>query len=176
MGMKNLFFCLCFWVGFALSAEAASPSYQSFIGAGTVTIVSNPPSGTIVITGSGGSSGPTTNAPPYTASLGGTGNTNLIIDWIALGPTNEVRITATANFAIVHTNVIDGKNVTVETIQDATGNRTATTNPAYPPNTRFGIEITGFALSTNATYRDLLKFHGSFTNAQVSGNLRGFAP
>lgn len=121
-------------------------------------------------------SGPTTNAPPQTLALGGTGTTNIIIDWLALGPTNVVRATLTGNIAVVHTNVIDGKSITLETIQDATGNRTATTNPAYPPNTRFGIEITGYALTTNATYGDSFRFSGSGTNARVVGNLRGFAP
>lgn len=45
-----LLFIVALFISF--SAGAANPDYKAFRGAGSVTIVSNPPSGTIVITGS----------------------------------------------------------------------------------------------------------------------------
>lgn len=145
--------------------------------AGGLVLSTNSPApgqGTVItITGS---SGPATNAPPYTASLGGTGSTNLIVDFIALGPTNDIVITATANFAVVATNVIAGKVIRFACIQDGTGNRTATTNSAYPSNIRIGVDVTGFNLTTNAGYIDTFSLYGVGTNALLVGNLRGFAP
>lgn len=128
-------------------------------------------------TPAGGSGGPTTNAPPQTLAInGGTGSTNVIIDFRALGPTNSVRFTLTANAGIVVTNVIDGKELTVEVVQDSTGNRTIAQSSVGGAPLRFGADVTGFALSTNGTYLDKIRLHGSGTNAQVVGMLRGYAP
>ena len=125
----------------------------------------------------GGGGGPSTNPPPQTLAINlGLGSTNIVIDMLALGPTNHVRATLTANAGVMFTNVIDGKAITLETIQDATGNRTISTNATTGWNIRFGIDVTGFALTTNASYKDIFRFIGSGTNALVAGNLRGFAP
>lgn len=125
----------------------------------------------------GGSSGPTTNAPPQTLAINsGTGSTNVVIDMRALGATNSVRFTLTANAGIVVTNVVDGKEITAEVVQDSTGNRTIAQSSVGGAPLRFGSDVTGFALSTNGTYVDKIRLHGSGTNAQVVGMLRGYAP
>lgn len=123
-----------------------------------------------------GSSGQATNAPPYVAAINsGLGSTNILIDMLALGPTNHVRATLTANAGLMFSNVIDGMLVTLELIQDSTGNRTLVTNATWGFNMRFGIDITGIALDTNANTKAVMRFVGSGTNALCVGNLRGFA-
>ena len=66
--------------------------------------------------------------------------------------------------------------VTLELIQDATGNRTVATSAVGGAPLRFGRDITGFGQSTNGGYTDLFRLHGSGTNALVVGNVTGFAP
>lgn len=125
---------------------------------------------------SSGSSGPTTNAPPYAIAINSAlGSTNILVDMLALGPTNHVRATLTANAGIMFTNVIDGMAITLELIQDSTGNRTVSTNATWGFNVRFGIDVTGFGQSTNASTKDIVRFIGSGTNVLVAGNLRGFS-
>ena len=137
-------------------------------------------SGTVPVTGAtagGGSSGPSTNSPPQILAINsGTGTTNIIINFGALLSTNYVRATLTANAGIIVTNIIDGKEITLEIVQDATGNRTIATSSVGGAPLRFGTDITGFGLSTNGTWLDKIRLHGSGTNAQVVGMLRGYAP
>lgn len=119
---------------------------------------------------------PTTSRAASLAINGGTGTTNVIIDFGALLSTNYVRATLTANAGIIVTNIIDGKDVTLEVVQDATGNRTIAASAVGGAPLRFGTDVTAFGLSTNGTYLNKIRLHGSGTNAQVVGMLRGYAP
>jgi hypothetical protein len=143
------------------------------------TALSNDASGTVSlhINASAGGGGPSTNSPPQALAINsGTGTTNIIINFAALLSTNYVRATLTANAGIIVTNIIDGKEITLELVQDSTGNRTISTSSVGGAPLRFGTDITGFGLSTNGTYLDKIRLHGSGTNAQVVGMLRGYAP
>lgn len=166
-------------VGTLVEALAALPPYvRNELTTNPITIgASMSIAGNVLESVGGGSS---TNHPPITLSLTGTGSSNIVVNWAALATNNsryiEVRSTLTANAAIVHTNILDGYYVTVETIQNATGGWLLSTNSAYPHNTRLGDVVTGFFTTTNAGYRDLHRFRGGGTNAQLIGNSTGFSP
>jgi hypothetical protein len=147
-----------------------TPIYDLIPGNG-ITITTNNALRQYTISSSGGSS-----SSPYAASLGGTGTTNLFVDFTALGTTNDITITLTANIAIVPTNVVAGKVVKISLAQDSTGNRFCTTNGSYPNCLRIGTTVTGFNLTTNAGYIDVVSLYGIGTNACLVGNGLGFAP
>jgi len=129
-------------------------------------------------TASGGSGGPSTNAPPWPGTLTGTGSTNLIIDFLLLGATNDITITPTVNFAIVCTNVTPGTVKRIAIRQPAAGFITCTTNGVYPNfgSVRIGTTVTGFNLTTNQGYTDMVSLYGYTNLAAVVGNITGFAP
>lgn len=120
---------------------------------------------------SSGSSGPTTNAPPYVLLLSGT---NFVIDFLALGPTNDVRLTLTNNSGLLLTNIIDGKNLTLEVFQNVTGSWNLVTNGVA--NYRISADIPWIAPTTNAGKCDTWKIHCSGTNGQFVGVVTGFSP
>lgn len=60
-------FLTAFLLLFAVSAFAANPAYTSFRGSGGITVVTNPPNGTIVIDGSGVTTGTNAAAPPFSS-------------------------------------------------------------------------------------------------------------
>jgi len=149
------------------------------INAGSNITLTTNSSGGITIAATGGSGGSTTNAIPVTLAInGGTGSTNIIIDFwqLAQMSTNSVRVTLTANAGVVVTNIVDGKELVIDVVQDSTGNRTLAASSVGGAPLRFGTDITGFSLSTNGTYIDHIKLRGVGTNAHVVGMLRGYAP
>jgi hypothetical protein len=114
-------------------------------------------------------------ASPFAASLGGTGTTNIVVDFTALGITNDITFTASANFSIVATNVVAGKVVRLALTQGTAGFYTCVTNGTYnPSNLRVGTTVTGFNLSTNGGYTDVVSLYGVGTNALLAGNILGF--
>lgn len=90
MAMKFLTACLLL---FAVSAFAANPDYKVFRGAGGITIVSNPPTGTIVIDGSG------------VAAAGGTNSINVAAGNNITVVTNGTIFTVAVNNASGLTNI-----------------------------------------------------------------------
>lgn len=123
---------------------------------------------------SGGSSGPTTNAPPYTVPITGT---NFIIDWLALGATNDVILTNYANAGVLHTNIIPAKRIIARIDQGSQGFCTLVANTNnFGPNNRFTLVITGITQSTNGGYQDLFGWCGIGTNAVAAMNNWGAAP
>ena len=149
--------------------------------AGQAMVLHSAAAGQLVWTNATASAGggSTTNVPPVVLAInGGTGSTNVIIDmWVlAQMSTNSVQLTLTANAGIVVTNVVAGKELVIDVIQDSTGNRTIAVSSVGGAPLRFGTDITGFGLSTNGTYKDHIKLRGVGTNAHVVGMLRGYAP
>jgi len=142
-------------------------------------VISNDAAGTVSFHVAASGGGSTTNVPPVVLAInGGTGTTNVVIDmWqLAQMSTNSVQITLTANAGIIVTNVIAGKELALDIIQDSTGNRTIAASSVGGAPLRFGSDITGFGLSTNGTYKDHVKLRGVGTNAHVVGMIRGYAP
>lgn len=157
----------------AFYAGAASPDYKAFRGTGGIVVTTNPPTGTVVIDGSGisGGSGPSTNPPPYTIPVVGT---TFIINWSALGPTNDVIITNyAAGMLLNNTNIIPGKFIRARADQGSQGFCTIVSNS---PNLRFTSVNTGFIQVTNGGFQDFFGFYGSGTNAVLSGQNWGAAP
>jgi hypothetical protein len=88
----------------------------------------------------------------------------------ALG--NHFRVTLTGNAAVnAPTNPTDGQKVTIEVIQDATGSRTLTWDPAFD----FGSSATP-VLTTTGSKRDLIGFvySGSLSKWLYAGSALGF--
>lgn len=140
--------------------------------------------------GGGGGGGSGTNAAsmtitnfsrwlPQTNNMAGSGTTNITIDG---NQAYLVRFTATNNFGLLFTNLLDGQEGRIEIKQDATGNRLAAlpysngagTGGGAFTNTYFGEEITGITLSTNANYVDQIKWVARGTNALMVGFLRKY--
>ena len=140
----------------------------------------SPASGKVLISDGGGAgTWQYINPGVQTLTAGGPGSTNFTIDFLALGGTNDVLISLTANSGLLITNASSGpvKELRCRILQDSTGNRTLVHNPSpYGPNFRSGIDITGINLTTNAGYYDLVYLYNVDTNAQLVRNLRGFAP
>lgn len=104
-----------------------------------------------------------------TNALAGAGTTNLVIDGRQAA---LVRCVPGANFGLLLTNLVDGQEITVEVKQDSTGIRTMAI-PNYG-NVKFGTDITGMTLSTNAAYIDVMKIKVRNTNALIVGFVRGY--
>lgn len=121
--------------------------------------------------GGAGSSGPTTNAPTYAEVISGT---NFVVDFLALGATNSIKLTLTAHSGIQFTNVIKGMKVTMEVWQDSSGTWSLVTNGI--PNYRISADIPWTTPTTNATKCDTWALYCAGTNVQVVGVTTGFSP
>lgn len=119
------------------SADAANPSYQSFRGTGGISIVTNPPTGTIVIDGSGIFTSSGTNATVSTATNGTKVNvaaTNINFIW---GRNIFLRATNNASSADVSINV--QSNLIFSTTDGGVYYLGAFGSGATTPGTNFGI-------------------------------------
>ena len=132
-----------------------------------------------------------TNASPAVIPLSGAGTTNFLFSvWptntqAGTLPTNVYQCTLTANCQFPGpTNLtgqvsapVDGQSIRVMFIQDATGNRTLSilTSSNSPPYVKFGTDITGITLSTNANAIDIASFQyqALWTNWLCTGFIRG---
>jgi hypothetical protein len=122
----------------------------------------------------GGSAGPTTNAPPYTVPIIGT---NFILDWLALGATNDVILTLSAHSGLLNTNIIPGKFIRMAIEQPNEGFTYLVPNTNYfGPNFRPTSVQTGITQSTNGNYVDFIALYGFRTNAVLSGQNWGSEP
>jgi len=117
------------------------------------------------------------NPAPFALTGGGTGGTNLFIDFSALYPTNDCTFTiGSSNIAIVATNVIAGRLIRIAITQASAGFGTCSTNVSYPNSIRIGTTVTGFNCTTNGGFVDAFSLYGVGTNALLVGNVMGFAP
>lgn len=157
----------------AFSAGAASPDYKSFRGIGGIAVTTNPPTGTVVIDGSGIAGGPSTNYPPYTVPITGT---NFVVDWRALGPTNTVIITNFGLHGLIQTNIVNTKERLVMLLRAGSqGFCRIVTNGQ--DNQRMTQVHTGISRSTNGGYTDLIVWVPDGNgNAILSGQNWGARP
>lgn len=110
MGLMRGAWCVV-WLALALAAGAAVPDYRAFRGSGGITIVSNPPTGTIVIDGSAISGSAVPGGSTFSVQYQGTnnfsGDTNFqYVPWHESGG-DPVPGKLTLNYLGV-TNVMDG--------------------------------------------------------------------
>lgn len=139
--------------------------------ANCIVLLTNLTTGLITITNTCtvGSGGPSTNSPPYTIPVVGT---TFIIDWAALGSTNDVILTNyAAGMLLNNTNIIPGKLIRCAAEQGDQGFCTIVSNT---PNLRFTAVQTGITRSTNGV--DFFVLYGYKTNAVLSGQNWGAAP
>lgn len=142
--------------------------YPLVIGSGLALSGSN----TLTATATGGGG---TNSPVLVLAYAD--DTNVLVD--ASTPTGcipgsllQYRLTMTTNcFLINPTNTPwDGQKIEIEFIQDAVGGRVLYLDSAY----KFGTDITGLILTTNASKRDFVTFYNNGTNWYCRGFTRGY--
>lgn len=149
-------------------AGTSSGGGTTFIDGSSVTNVNLKSNWATKLTAAG-----TTNitfAPNAPVTLSYASGTNVATD-ASLG--TYFRLTATnTTFLANPTNPTDGQRVIWCIIQDATGNRTLSTDTQFA----FGTDITGLTLTTNANKRDFITavFNSATTNWYVVGFTRGY--
>jgi hypothetical protein len=131
----------------------------------TLTLTTNLSGESIEITKPTGAGGSTVHTPVvYAANISG----SVTIDCNGRDVLRMTLVGNVTNFAL--SNMVDGKKMSIEFIQDSTGSRTLVLDTQF----KFGTDVTSYTITPTASKRDLMGVWISGSNVYVVGVAKGY--